>query len=129
MLRITIHEQPDALTLQMEGRLAGAWVQVLQECWQSVRDCQPSAMVRVDLTGVISLDAGGRSCVSALLNGYEAARRIRNEAWGRHVVLITVTGWGQAEDKRRLKEAGFNFHLVKPVKPKVLEELLNELKR
>jgi CheY-like chemotaxis protein len=57
------------------------------------------------------------------LNGYEAARRIREQPWGRDTVLIAVTGWGQ-EDRRRSREAGFNFHTAKPVEPAALEKLL-----
>ena len=49
------------------------------------------------------------------LNGYEACRLIRSEPWGREMVLIAVTGWGQEEDRRRTREAGFDLHLVKPV--------------
>ena len=62
------------------------------------------------------------------LNGYEAARRIREQPWGRDVVLIAVTGWGQEEDRRRSKEAGFDFHMVKPVEPAALEKLLAGLR-
>ena len=40
------------------------------------------------------------------------------------MVLIALTGWGQEEDKCRAKEAGFNFHMVKPVDPAALEKLL-----
>lgn len=58
------------------------------------------------------------------LNGYEAARRIREQSWGKSMALITVTGWGQAEDRRRTKEAGFNRHLVKPVEPDALQKML-----
>ncbi len=58
------------------------------------------------------------------LNGYEAAQCIRAEPWGRDMVLIAVTGWGQEEDRRRSKEAGFNFHIVKPVEPAALEKVL-----
>lgn len=58
------------------------------------------------------------------LNGYDACRRIREQPWGRTVVLIALTGWGQKEDKARSKEAGFNFHMVKPVDPAALERLL-----
>ena len=43
------------------------------------------------------------------------------------MVLIAVTGWGQEEDKRRSQEAGFNFHMVKPVEPAELENLLSEV--
>jgi PAS domain S-box-containing protein len=63
------------------------------------------------------------------LNGYEAARRIREQPWGRDMVLIAVTGWGQEEDKRRSMEAGFNLHMVKPVAPTDLETLLASLER
>ncbi|MGE5640394.1 MAG: ATP-binding protein [Clostridia bacterium] len=59
------------------------------------------------------------------LNGYETARRIRAEAFGRGMVLIALTGWGQPEDKQRSHGAGFDHHLVKPVDPTVLERLLS----
>lgn len=59
---------------------------------------------------VIVLDIG-----MPKLNGYEAARRIRQEPWGRDILLIAVTGWGQEKDKRESAEAGFNVHLVKPI--------------
>jgi CheY-like chemotaxis protein len=49
------------------------------------------------------------------LNGYETARLIRAQSWGRGVTLIAVTGWGRPDDKRRAEEAGFDHHLVKPV--------------
>jgi CheY-like chemotaxis protein len=62
------------------------------------------------------------------LNGYDAARRIRQEPWGRDAVLVAVTGWGQQEDKRRSHEAGFDLHLIKPVDPAALEKLLTALK-
>ena len=51
------------------------------------------------------------------LNGFEIARRIRQQPWGQSVDLIAVTGWGQEQDRRRTKEAGFNAHLTKPVSP------------
>ena len=58
------------------------------------------------------------------LNGYEAACRIRGQSWGREMILVALTGWGQEEDKRRAADAGFNAHLVKPVDPAALERLL-----
>lgn len=60
------------------------------------------------------------------LNGYDAARRIRQER-GHEVVLVAVTGWGQAEDRLRSKEAGFDHHLIKPVAESALRELLASL--
>jgi PAS domain S-box-containing protein len=58
------------------------------------------------------------------LNGYDAARRIRALPWGTRVVLVALTGRSQDEDRRRSHEAGFDFHLVKPVEPAALEKLL-----
>ncbi len=49
------------------------------------------------------------------LNGYEVAREIRAQPWGRDMLLIAVTGWGQSEDKRRAKDAGFDLHFTKPL--------------
>lgn len=63
------------------------------------------------------------------LNGYEACRRIRDSDWGRDMILIAQTGWGQEEDKRRTREAGFDGHLVKPVDPMVLMKMVMEAKR
>ncbi|WP_020473879.1 response regulator [Zavarzinella formosa] len=62
------------------------------------------------------------------LNGYEAARRIREQPWGRTIILIAQTGWGQEEDRRKSREAGFDHHLVKPVDPVSLRSLLGESK-
>jgi len=61
------------------------------------------------------------------LSGYDACRRIREQPSGDRMLLIAQTGWGQEEDKCRAKEAGFNFHMVKPVDPAAVEKLLSGL--
>ena len=61
------------------------------------------------------------------LNGYEVARRLRAEPWGTSIVLIAVTGWGQAQDRQRTAEAGFDHHLIKPVMPAELSRLLDSV--
>jgi len=61
------------------------------------------------------------------LTGYEVARRIRLEAWGRRAILIAVTGWGQRDDKQKAKAAGFDEHLTKPIDPSELENMLTKL--
>ncbi|HKP80767.1 MAG TPA: ATP-binding protein [Pyrinomonadaceae bacterium] len=58
------------------------------------------------------------------LNGYEAARSIREQPWGRQILLVALTGWGQEDDKRRTREAGFDAHIVKPIDFAALEKLL-----
>jgi signal transduction histidine kinase/ActR/RegA family two-component response regulator len=61
------------------------------------------------------------------MTGYEVARRIREQPWGRDIVLIAVTGWGQPEDRRQAIESGFNHHLTKPVELATLTDLLGRL--
>jgi PAS domain S-box-containing protein len=61
------------------------------------------------------------------LNGYEVCRRIREEPWGKDVVLVALTGWGQEEDRQRSREAGFDTHMVKPVDHDVLMKLIVSL--
>lgn len=68
---------------------------------------------------VILLDLG-----MPKLNGYEAARRLREESWAKDTVLIALTGWGQDQDRERTRDAGFDHHLVKPVDPSALRALL-----
>ena len=60
------------------------------------------------------------------LNGYKTAQRIREQPWGKDMVLIAFTGWGQEEDRQRTREAGFDAHLVKPVDYTRLSELLEK---
>jgi signal transduction histidine kinase/ActR/RegA family two-component response regulator len=62
------------------------------------------------------------------LNGYDACRRIRQQPWGKNIVIVALTGWGQDEDKKRSQEVGFDGHFVKPVEPVALEKLLAALK-
>ncbi len=58
------------------------------------------------------------------LNGYEACRQIRAQPGAREMTLVAVTGWGQADDRRKSHEAGFDQHLVKPVDPTALMNLI-----
>jgi CheY-like chemotaxis protein len=63
------------------------------------------------------------------MNGYEVARALRSISWGRDLVLVAVTGWGQEDDQRRSAEAGFDRHMTKPVDPLVLESFLDSIAR
>ncbi|MBA2290837.1 MAG: PAS domain S-box protein [Gemmatimonadales bacterium] len=73
---------------------------------------------------VVLLDIG-----MPTMNGYEACRRIREAPGGTTIVLIALTGWGQDQDRQRSQEAGFDHHLVKPVDPHALMELIGALSR
>ena len=79
---------------------------------------QALAMAKDFHPHVILLDIG-----MPRMDGYEAARRIR-AALGPEVLLVALTGWGQEEDQRRAKEAGFDLHITKPAEPDVLEALI-----
>jgi PAS domain S-box-containing protein len=69
---------------------------------------------------VVVLDIG-----MPIMDGYEVARRIRADANGRDTVLCALTGWGQAQDKQRALDAGFDEHMTKPVDPSTLSDLLS----
>jgi CheY-like chemotaxis protein len=88
--------------------------------------------VIIAFSGAEALEIGARLRPQAVLldigmpgmTGYETARRIRLDAWGRHAVLIAVTGWGQDDDKLKAQAVGFDHHLTKPVDPDDIERLL-----
>jgi CheY-like chemotaxis protein len=105
-----------AESLAMMLRIMGNKVQVAHDGPEAVRAAEA---LRPD---VVLMDIG-----LPRLNGYDAARQIRAEGWGKGMVVVAVTGWGQPEDKRKSLEAGCDFHMVKPVNPAELEKLLGGL--
>jgi PAS domain S-box-containing protein len=63
------------------------------------------------------------------MDGYQLAQQVRSNPWGRGVVLVAVTGWGQEQDRQRAVAAGFDHHLVKPISAETVETLLHSLAR
>jgi CheY-like chemotaxis protein len=59
------------------------------------------------------------------LDGYEAARRIRNQPWSRDTLLVAVTGWGPSDDDEEATAAGFDRHFTKPLDPAELRRLVS----
>jgi PAS domain S-box-containing protein len=100
-------------SLAMMLRLGGHEVHAVHDGQEAV---DAAAWFRPD---VALLDIG-----MPKLNGFEAARRIREQAHGDGVMLVAITGWGQEEDRRRSAQAGFDHHLTKPVDPAALERVL-----
>jgi CheY-like chemotaxis protein len=94
-------------------RLAGNEVCVTYDGLEAVG---AAGMWRPD---VVLLDIG-----LPLLNGYDTARRIRDTLGKRNPLLVAITGWGQEEDRRRSRAAGFEHHLVKPIDPAELTTFL-----
>lgn len=62
-----------------------------------------------------------------VLNGYDAARRIRAQSPATRVLIVALTGWGQQADRRRSAEAGIDHHLVKPLDLAALKQILDSL--
>ena len=87
-----------------------------QTAYDGLEAIEKAAAYRPD---VILLDIG-----LPKLNGYDACRAIREQPWGKDIMMVALTGWGQDEDRRKSTEAGFNSHLVKPVDHAVLTKLL-----
>ncbi|GGY93392.1 ATP-binding protein [Pseudoduganella plicata] len=61
------------------------------------------------------------------IDGYELVRRVRAAPWGREIVLLAVTGWGQDSDKQAAAQAGFNAHFTKPIDFTKLDAAIGEL--
>jgi PAS domain S-box-containing protein len=77
------------------------------------------AAVEADPPDLVFLDIG-----MPVMNGYEVAQRLRQRPGLENLLLVAMTGWGQKEDRCRSQEAGFDRHLVKPVEPDALRQLL-----
>jgi CheY-like chemotaxis protein len=106
-----------ANSLAMMLKLVGNEVRL---AYDGVEAVEAAAEYRPD---VILLDIG-----MPTLNGYDACRRIREHPWGRKPFIVALTGWGQEEDKRRSRDAGFDSHVVKPVDLNALQQLLADVK-
>ncbi len=116
-LLLVVDDNRDAAeSLAMLLRLQGHEVQVAYDgpgALEVTKDYHPE-MVFLDI-GMPGMD------------GYEVARRLRQQPGLENVKLVALTGWGQVEDRRRSKEAGFDYHRVKPPEPTALDELLATL--
>jgi CheY-like chemotaxis protein len=115
---LVVDDNEDAVTsLTVLLRLAAHEVLVARDGAEAV------AVATIERPDVILLDIG-----LPKLDGYQVARRIRDEEWGKDVLIAAVTGWGQEADRARTKDAGFDVHLTKPVDPAALERLLGDLR-
>lgn len=110
------HEAGDTLGLILE--MKGSEIRIAHDGNEALNEAIAFA------PDVILLDIGLPD-----INGYEVAQRIRTLPQLKDVVIIAVTGWGQQDDRRKSKESGFNYHLVKPVEIDALEKLLHLIKQ
>jgi PAS domain S-box-containing protein len=105
-----------AASLAMLLELGGNSVEVAHDGLEAIG---AAGTFRPDL---VLLDIG-----MPLLDGYETCRRIRGEPWGREMLIVAQTGWGQDDDRKATREAGFDGHLVKPVDHLAVSRLLASL--
>jgi signal transduction histidine kinase/ActR/RegA family two-component response regulator len=88
--------------------------------------------VTVGYSGSEAMELAGRVHPDAVfldigmpdISGYDVARRLRREPWGRGILLVAMTGWGQPKDKELAQSAGFDRHFTKPIDPTELQTLL-----
>ncbi len=117
-LLVVDDNQDAAVSLAMLLQLQGHEVRVAHSGMAALE------MTRSYLPHVIFLDIGMPG-----MDGYEVARRMRQQPGLENVVLAALTGWGQQEDRRRTSEAGFNHHLVKPPEPTALAGVLDSFRQ
>jgi PAS domain S-box-containing protein len=114
---LVVDDNKDAAeSLAMLLRTAGADIRVAHD--------GPTALAEFERSEphVVLLDIGMPD-----MDGCEVARRLREISRPERVALVALTGWGQDEDRRRVREAGFDHHLVKPVDIASLQALLSSL--
>jgi two-component system CheB/CheR fusion protein len=80
----------------------------------------------LELLNVVHPDVGIIDISLPRMDGYQVAKRIREEPHGRGMLLLALTGYGSPGDADGSSEHGFDYHLVKPVDPNLLARLLSE---
>ena len=145
VVRLPVLGEPagiDAPSMAPAGALAGQPRRVLVV--DDNADAASSLVILLELTGhetcavhdgVAAVETAGtfRPHVILLdiglpkLNGFDACRRIREQPWGKDIVIVALTGWGQDIDRRHSESAGFDHHMVKPVEHATLMSVLTSL--
>jgi CheY-like chemotaxis protein len=62
-----------------------------------------------------------------VMDGYETVKHMREQPWGKNLLIVALSGWGQTTDVQRSREAGFDSHLVKPASFESLAEVLSRV--
>jgi CheY-like chemotaxis protein len=106
-------------TLETAALLLGAWNHEIRMARTGPEALQVAADSALD---VILLDIGLPG-----MNGYEVAKRLRQETRFKDTLMIAITGYGRDQDRQLSREVGFDDHLIKPVDLEKLNALLNEM--
>jgi len=115
---LVVDDLPDAATsLAMVCQLYGAETRIARDGREAL------AIGATFLPDVVLMDI-----TMPNMNGYDAARHLRMEPWGKSVVLIALTGWGRTTDVQAAQTAGFDGHLLKPVEADAMLRVILELR-
>lgn len=113
---LIVDDNPDA------ARMLGALVQMLG---QNDVHMASGGREALQMAGELRPDVILLDLTMPDMDGFEVARRVRRETWGKTALLVALTGWGQEEHKRRTSEVGFNRHVTKPATIEDLREVLS----
>ena len=111
---VTDDNQDAANSVAMLLRLSGHEVET---AYDGIKAVQKAESYQPD---IMLLDIGLPG-----MNGYDVCRSIRQQPWGKSIRIVALTGWGQDQDRRTAREAGFDDHLVKPVDPQTLRQAIS----
>ena len=108
MLKITIHDTPDCLRFQLEGRLVGAWVAELEQCWRTAASIGGGRNVVIDLKDVTFIDDSGKRLLSGLR--HKGATFSARDAMTRAIVEeVTSGGRLNPEHRKRIELSGVSM--------------------
>lgn len=122
-----VGDAPRRILIADDNRDALESLALLLECgghevWKAVNGVEACELAEQRRPHLALLDLG-----MPVLDGYEAARRIRKQPWGRQMMLVALSGWGQHADVQRSRASGFDSHLVKPASFDALAQVLDRL--
>jgi anti-anti-sigma regulatory factor len=89
MLRISVHDNPESTTFQLEGTLVGPWVQEAKECWQRTHAGRREPAICFDLAGLTSIDAAGKEFLRAM---HTEGAKLRASGCLMRAVVAEITG-------------------------------------
>jgi CheY-like chemotaxis protein len=110
-----------------DNRDAAESMSMLLELWDNEVACAYDGPSALEIAAKLHPQAVFLDIGLPGMDGYEIAGRLREMPQASSAVLIAVTGYGQADDRRRARRAGFDHHLIKPVAPDTLHALLDSL--
>jgi ABC-type transporter Mla MlaB component len=118
MLRITTEESLGAITLRLEGKLAGPWVLELDRCWHMVRDMEASKKFTIDLTGVTFIDSAGKDLLASIHR--DGAHFTAGDLMTQSIIEEITRREGTMPHKQKPKKRSLLEQIGKSINPAVI---------